>query len=289
MKNLYVHLIYLSIIGILSFQLWSKTTMTNQAFNQIEQVLEKDLKFFDYNIQDLKKATNANIGRNSTRYEQYKTIMDDLKKLSDSNMAMIDKSMLSIKQGNSISIDKLNDSIYEFSNALSKLVKDKGDSLALSKLSGLKKFLSNDSFNDMIQKRPALYLNLLKNQIYSDELVLCNYILDKTTPVGSCGVTPIKLAIVPKKAVIIEGEKFEADLYLASYLSNPGSGLIITVNDESISIKEGIAHFKKNRSKIGLKTIKAQAKITNPATGETTTINSEFEYHVLPKCSKDCQ
>ena len=289
MKNLHVHLIYLSIIGILGFQLWSKTAMTNQAFNQVEQVLEKDLEFSDYDIKNLENAINENIGRNYTSNEQYKTIMDDLKKLSDSNMAMIDKSMLSIKQGNSFLIDKLNDSIYEFSNALSKLVKDKGDSLALSKLSGLKKFLSNDSFNDMIQKRPALYLNLLKNQIYSDELVLCNYILDKTTPVGSCGVTPIKLAIVPKKAVIIEGEKFEADLYLASYLSNPGSGLIITVNDESISIKEGIAHFKKNSSTIGLKTIKAQAKITNPATGETTTINSEFEYHVLPKCSKDCQ
>ena len=290
MKNLPLHVIYLSIIGILSFQLWSKTAMTNQAFEQVEQVLEKDLEFFKVSHKNLEEAINVTIFRNYTRNEEYKTMIDDLKDLSQSKMMLIDKSILSYKQGKAISIEKLNDSIYEFSNILSNLVKDKGDSLALTKLYGFKKFMSNDSFSNIIQKRNPLYLLLLKNQIYWDEFILYNYVLDKTIPLNFCGFTTFKLAISPKKAAIIEGEKFEADLFLASYSSNPGTGLIFTVDNEPIPIKNGIAHFKKgNNTIIGLNKIRAQAKIRNPVTGEMTTVNGEFEYRVLPKCSKNCQ
>ena len=290
MKNLPLHVIYLSIIGILSFQLWSKTAMTNQAFEQVEQVLEKDLEFFKVSHKNLEEAINVTIFRNYTRNEEYKTMIDDLKDLSQSKMMLIDKSILSYKQGKAISIEKLNDSIYEFSNILSNMVKDKGDSLALTKLYGFKKFMSNDSFSNIIQKRNPLYLLLLKNQIYWDEFILYNYVLDKTIPLNFCGFTTFKLAISPKKAAIIEGEKFEADLFLASYSSNPGTGLIFTVDNEPIPIKNGIAHFKKgNNTIIGLNKIRAQAKIRNPVTGEMTTVNGEFEYRVLPKCNKNCQ
>ena len=60
MKNLPLHVFYLSIIGILSFQLWSKTTVDNRAFEQVEKVLEEDFSLSAFAVDNLKMATTKN-------------------------------------------------------------------------------------------------------------------------------------------------------------------------------------------------------------------------------------
>ena len=85
------------------------------------------------------------------------------------------------------------------------------------------------------------------------------------------------------------GEKFEVDVYLTSYSSNPGPYVKFFVNNHEVEIKDGVAHFETTEKAIGKKTVRAEASIQNPLTGQITTIIGEFEYEVLPKCSKNCQ
>ena len=98
-----------------------------------------------------------------------------------------------------------------------------------------------------------------------------------------------QVLVAPKKAVLIEGEKFEADIFLAKYSTKPDTGLSFTVNNQDLTIKDGVAKYSKTEKVTGLKTLKVNASIRNPATGQVTTISSKFEYHVLPKCSENCQ
>jgi hypothetical protein len=143
------------------------------------------------------------------------------------------------------------------------------------------------SFKTLPASAVLAQLNALQNQIKIDEIAFLNYGEYMTSP-NDWGFNKFKTAIAPKKAVLIEGETFEADIYIASYSSNPGRNVVIKVNGEPLEIKEGVAHFKSKNQKIGSQTIKAEAQIRNPLTGQITTSEGVFEYQVLPKCSRDC-
>jgi gliding motility-associated protein GldM len=92
-----------------------------------------------------------------------------------------------------------------------------------------------------------------------------------------------KVAIAPKKAYLIRGDKFEADVYLAAYSSNPGTDVSISVNGSGLSMKDGVAKYETTPGGIGKQTVKATASIRNPLTGATTTANGEFEYEIGEK------
>ena len=136
---------------------------------------------------------------------------------------------------------------------------------------------------------PSTNFLLLKNQIKLDEIVYLNYFMDKVSGRIIIDDSWFRVVIAPKKAVLIEGEKFEADIFLAKYSTNPGTGLSFTINNQDLSIKDGVATFSRLENFTGLKTLKVNASIRNPATGQTTNVKGEFEYHVLPKCSVNCQ
>ena len=89
-----------------------------------------------------------------------------------------------------------------------------------------------------------------------------------------------KVAIAPKNGYIIRGEKFEADVYLAAFSSNPGTGVSISVNGQGLSLKEGVGHYETTTSGLGKQTVKAVANIKNPLTGVVKTATGEFEYEV---------
>ena len=61
MKNLPFHALYIAIIIILSYQLWSKTTMSNQAFEEVGLVLDKNQVILDTYISNLKNGIKKNI------------------------------------------------------------------------------------------------------------------------------------------------------------------------------------------------------------------------------------
>ena len=117
----------------------------------------------------------------------------------------------------------------------------------------------------------------------TSETALLNYFMDKVSGRIEIKMDQFRVAIAPKKAYLIRGDKFEADVYLGAYSSNPGQGLSISVNGGGVPIREGVGHYETTPSGIGKQTVKATASITNPATGKVTSVSSDFEYEVGEK------
>ena len=168
-------------------------------------------------------------------------------------------------------------------------IEDKLDSSALIKGCRLIKTIQNDTFWKSFMSHPSTNFLLLKNQIKLDELVYLNYFMDKVSRKLEIVESMFHVVIAPKKAVLIEGEEFEAEIFLSGYARNPTRGVSFTVNNQELAIKDGVAKYSKTEKTLGLKTLKVNAFIRNPATGEITQRIGEFEYHVLPKCSQNCQ
>ena len=126
-------------------------------------------------------------------------------------------------------------------------------------------------------------LTKLVADVKTSETALMNYFMDKVSGRIEIKFDKFKVAIAPKKAYLIRGDKFEADVYLAAYSSNPGQGVSISVNGSGLALKDGVAHFETTPSSIGKQTVTASATIRNPATGEVTTTKGDFEYEVGEK------
>jgi gliding motility-associated protein GldM len=115
------------------------------------------------------------------------------------------------------------------------------------------------------------------------ETALLNYYMDKVSGRVEIKLDKFIVAISPKKAYLIRGDKFEANVSLGAYSSNPGAGLSISVNGSGIPINAGVGHYETTPTGLGKQTVKATASIKNPATGETITSTGEFEYEVGEK------
>lgn len=85
-----------------------------------------------------------------------------------------------------------------------------------------------------------------------------------------------------KKAYVIKGGKFEAEVSLGAYSSDiPPANINLTVNGKRLPVgKDGKAVFTDAASGLGTKTLNLSATVTNPLTGETTTSKSTFDYEV---------
>ena len=288
MKNLWLHGIYLSIIGILGFQLWSKTTETRYTFGQVDQVLKSNNEILKSTSEDMFRAIESNYLRNPEKYEPVYTNAKEIRTASQSSSNFIDINSTNTKLKVSLNLNDFRDSLNNFSKK-STFVDDIVDSIILLKHCILNKTIENHTFWSSFMSNPSTNFLLLKNQNLLDEIVYLNYFMDKVSGRIIINDSPFRVVIAPKKAVLIDGEKFQADIFLAAYSNNPGTGLSFTINNQDLSIKDGVAKYSKTESSTGLKTIKVIASIRNPATGETTQRIGEYEYHVLPKCSQNCQ
>jgi hypothetical protein len=132
-------------------------------------------------------------------------------------------------------------------------------------------------------------LSFIENQIKTDEIILLNYLFREIAFDNNFGFDQFKTVITPQKGGLIEGETFEADVFMGVFSTNPGKNCSIRVNGEPVEMQQGVAHFKSKNETIGTKVMKAEALIKNPLTGQTKITESYFEYQVLPKCSRDCQ
>ena len=289
MKNLWLHGIYLSIIGILCFQLWSKTEATRLAFEHISKVLESNSSFFDSHSEYLFRDIQEETETNPRRYKPYFDGAKQLREASKLASNFIDKMLKNVQNHVNLDLNIIKDSLNFYSKSLTN-VDDPKDRLSLTKLYGILKTIQNDSFWSSFKENEQTHLLLLKNQFQLDEIVYLIYLQDKVTGRMNTECKDcFRLAIAPNKGVLIEGEKLEADIYLGKYGTYPNEYLTITANDQILPVKDGVAHYTTTGKNIGLKTIKAQVSIYNPFTGATKIIKNEFEYHVLPKCSKNCQ
>ena len=85
-----------------------------------------------------------------------------------------------------------------------------------------------------------------------------------------------------KKAYVIKGGKFEAEVSLGAYSSDIlPENINLTVNGKRLPVgKDGKAIFSDAASGLGTKTLNLSATVTNPLTGEVTTSKSTFDYEV---------
>lgn len=85
-----------------------------------------------------------------------------------------------------------------------------------------------------------------------------------------------------KKAYVIKGEPFEAEISVGTYSSQISpSDISITVDGQPVQVgKDGKVIFKQNPSSTGKKTLKLACTVTNPLTKEVKKGESVFEYEV---------
>ncbi|MEM9884693.1 MAG: GldM family protein [Bacteroidota bacterium] len=85
-----------------------------------------------------------------------------------------------------------------------------------------------------------------------------------------------------KKAYVIAGEPFEAEISVGTYSSQiDPSNINITVNGSSVPVNsEGKATYKTSTGSTGVKTLKLTASVKNPLTGEVSSGDATYEYEV---------
>lgn len=85
-----------------------------------------------------------------------------------------------------------------------------------------------------------------------------------------------------KKAYVIKGDKFEADVSLGAYSSDiKPENITLTVDGRTIPMgADGVAKYSATATSTGSKKLKLSARVKNPLTGEVSNEVSEFEYEV---------
>lgn len=85
-----------------------------------------------------------------------------------------------------------------------------------------------------------------------------------------------------KKAYVIKGDKFEAEVSLGAYSSDiKPENITLTVDGRTIPMgDDGVAKYSATATSTGSKKIKLSARVKNPLTGEVSNEVSEFEYEV---------
>jgi len=118
-----------------------------------------------------------------------------------------------------------------------------------------------------------------KNDAKSSEAAVLNYLMNK---VGGTDIVLDKFQVVssPKKSYIIEGEKFETEVFLSASAGSSNTGVSIKVNGSRLPAKDGVAKYSTTTSSTGVKNYTATISVTNPVTNETKTYKNTFEYEV---------
>jgi hypothetical protein len=315
MKQWYVHLIYLSVIAYLGYNYWS-SVQAFKAFEQLDRQLKMDYSVMDNSAERIhteiskyyfayKNERSAFHFRNSERTMQITNnianfIGDNRKEfvkinggsdtLNKVNLINENSSKTTNRFFTNAKITEIKGKLSEFSKILLDSIRDK----TMVESCDLSQLIADDKYWELIKTLPTngalAQLTFIRNQIKTDQIKCLNYHFREMQGDQGCfRFDKFKVVISPYKSGLIEGEAFEADVFLGVFSSNLGSNCKIKINGEFVEIQEGVAHFKSKNQTIGTKTIKAEAIIRNPLTGQTTTSEGSFEYQVLPKCSRDCQ
>lgn len=316
MKNARIHLIYLTIIGFLTYQYWAKTQVLNEVVGSIEQ-FDTLLKQNNKNVQESAYQIIGKIGSETQIYPNYTNInffnnnktaflksQNMIDWLEKERKAFIDSDKkdssrlvdnILKRDGNryftDMKIKEFKDSLVSFQVVLGN-VSDTFARKNLENKSFIKKLIDDEYYWKQLGKSSfseiLTQITSIQNRIGLDAFDFFNY---KYGLIASHAIIEdyFHVAIAPKKAAIIEGETFEMYTYLAQYSTYSGNDVTFIVNGQMLPHPNGVAHFSTDNQSVGLKKIKVEALIRNPLTGQTTTEHSEFEYEVLPKCSRDCK
>ena len=89
------------------------------------------------------------------------------------------------------------------------------------------------------------------------------------------------IQLAPKNTYILRGDKFEADVYLSAYSSDPGDNVSFYANGNREEIVKGVASFEMKLNKLGMHSLESQAKITNEITKEIKTTEAVYKFEVV--------
>jgi hypothetical protein len=288
MKILLIHGFYLSVIAVLSFLLYDKTKKDDFVFEKSSEALETDYKLISRMNENIERAIKTNVDA-EPKYKAYLDIAHKVLEISNLSELKINN-IINQKEVSEIETTQLKKDAIEASERIFSLIpnQDRDD---LKKKSYLTPLLKDETYwlslNKSSNARLINQLNTIKNQITNEKANIFNYCLDKTSGKVSTGGDWFRVAIAPKKAVLVEGEKMEAEIYLAAYSKTNSNNISIKVNDNYLPTREGVALFEE-KPNIGEHIIQATVTIRNPFTGDSMTVKGELKYEVLPKCSRDC-
>jgi GldM N-terminal domain len=316
MKSSYFHFIYCTIIAFLGYNYWSSVQVF-KTFEHLNKQLTMDyftlnsnntricrefdkltraypasyMKKFNDQIKWSMAANDSLIQFMDTQKDEFTKISGGLDTLKPNALVNSTSNRPSKVFFTDAKINEIKDKFNQFSKMLIDSIENDKDRSDIMKNYSLPQLITDTRYWQLLKTLPAsgalAELSCIKNQIQSDETAFLMYYTSKMCVIDM-RFDAFKTAIAPKKAVLIEGESFEADIYLAAFSSSPYN-LKVKVNDETLEAKEGVAHFKSKKETVGLKKIIAEASIRNPLTGQVTTTQGYFEYEVLPKCKRDCQ
>jgi gliding motility-associated protein GldM len=91
--------------------------------------------------------------------------------------------------------------------------------------------------------------------------------------------TDYEPVVSANKNYLIQGEKFEADIFLGAY-SKEANNIRITAGGTPLSVEAGKAHYSATASGLGEKQFNVTINVTNPITKEVKTYSKEFSYEV---------
>ncbi len=321
MKNLRFHLIYLVLIGFLTYQYWKKTQALAAAVGSID-MFDKVLKINSEVVEKASMMIQNEINKQVNSFPNsvnvsYLAFAQNMMKVTSDVKFLFEKQKKEFivlsgdfeKKGNSALVNRLSSKtsgqffseqkINEIREYLTRFERQLNYSINNNNNPSLResyiipKLLKNEAYWKTLKDKTSIVavaqLTLLQNQIELDKVPYLNEILAQIGgSVIICGPTE-RVAIAPKKAALFQDEVFEADIYLAQYASIMSNDITFIVNNEELSLKDGVAHFATKDKTVGKKTVKVEARIRNPLTGQIISQFGEFEYEVLPKCAKNCQ
>ncbi|MEE9374455.1 MAG: GldM family protein [Saprospiraceae bacterium] len=125
-------------------------------------------------------------------------------------------------------------------------------------------------------------LRKFQNDVKSTETEFLNYLSKKVGGVEDLVFDKFNIVSAPAKTYVINGEQFKTDIFLSASASGDSkTGINIKVNGRSLTVNsDGVASFTSKANGVGKKKYRVEASVTNPATGEVTSLSNNYEYEV---------
>lgn len=319
MTHLRIHLVYLALLGFLTYQYWTKTQALNEAVSSVEQFdkimnqnnyviskastmilngIEMNAKALvneqNYKLSAKARIVVANVWHLNKWLEQQKqeflSLSDGFDTRDTTVLAHRFDTKASSRFFTNSKIQQIRDSLFKLSTAL-KDISDTNKYSQIQKIYTIPKFLDDDKYWQSLKNKTATeslaQLTSIQNRLELDAIPYLNYIYEETPFCGKHN--DYRLVISPQKEAIVEGETYKADFYLVDNLSKMNNEVTLTANNRDIPIIGGVAHFEEANLPVGNRLIKATAVIRQPLTGVVQTSDIELEYRIFPKCSRDCK
>jgi len=145
-----------------------------------------------------------------------------------------------------------------------------------------KKTWSDFNFRQMPLQATLPILDKFINDGKASEATVLNYLLEQVGTSKDVILDQFTVVSAPEKSYVIKGETYKTELFLgaAAAAETSNTKVSISVNGQTLPMREGVATWSAPASAVGVKRYTAIATVTNPVTNETNTFKKEFEYEV---------